>query len=135
MVFLQVMKSCLAIILFLVSSAGSAIDTAHRLTWEQWSVSRTAESILSMPALSRAIQDYQAMPNAKLLIRYPGGDRGNRWAQELQNWLISLGVPSIDLEMIPGSANVDIIELEIEPGEQQTAPVMTLFPKELPGNE
>lgn len=75
------------------------------------------------------------MPNARLLVRYPGGDRGSRWAQELQNWLISLGVPSIDLEMMPGSADVDIIELEIEPGEQQMTPMMTLFPRELPNSE
>jgi len=129
------MKFCLAILLFIATSgSGFAIDAVHQLTYKQWSVPRTAESILSMPALSRAMQDFQATTNARLLIHYPGGDRGNVWARELRSWLISLGVPSTDLEMIPGSANVDVIDLEIVSGGQQSTPVMTLFPRENPEN-
>jgi len=129
------MKFCLSILLFIATSgSGFAVDAVYKLTHEQWSVPRTAETILAMPALSRAMQDFQATNNARLLIQYPGGDRGSVWAQELRSWLISLGVPSTDLEMIPGSANVDVIELEIVSGGQQSTPVMTLFPREKPEN-
>lgn len=105
-------------------------DSAHRLTLEQWSVPRNAESVVAMPALSRAMQDFHATSGARLRIHHPGGDRGSLWATELRTWLIALGVPSSDLEMRSGSANIDVIELEIVSEGQKSAPIMTILPDE-----
>lgn len=89
---------------------------------------RDAKSVVNMPALSRAMQDFQATPNARLRIHHPGGNTGSLWAAELRGWLITLGVPSTDLEMVSGSANSDIIELEVISGGRRTAPIMTILP-------
>ncbi|MDR9436589.1 MAG: hypothetical protein RI563_06890 [Thiohalophilus sp.] len=124
------MKIILSVTLLCVSGTVLAIDTAHRLTQEQWSVPRNPESVVAMPALSRAMQDFQATANARLRIHHPGGDRGNLWAAELRAWLITLGVPSTDLEMSAGSANMNVIELEVVSGGNKTPPVMTILPEE-----
>lgn len=123
-------KSFLTILLLGFGPAALALDTAHHLTLEQWAVPRSAGAVVSMPALSRTLQDFQATPNPSLRIHHPGGESGSLWAAELRSWLIALGVPSTDLEMRPGSANIDVIQLEIVSGGQKAAPVMTIFPEE-----
>lgn len=128
------MKSFLTLILIALSSSAPAIDTAHRLTLEQWSVPRNAESIVAMPALARTMQDFQATANARLRIHHPGGNSGVLWAGELRAWLITLGVPSTDIEMVAGSANIDVIELEVVSGGDKTTPVMTILPNESADN-
>ncbi len=120
----------LSVILLCFSGTVLAIDTAHRLTREQWSLPRNPESVVAMPALSRAMQDFQATANARLRIHHPGGDRGRLWAAELHAWLVTLGVPSTDLEMHAGSANINVIELEVVSGGNKTPPVMTILPGE-----
>ena len=88
------------------------------LTQQQWSVPRTAEAVLAMPAIHQAMQ--ALVENKKsnkasfsLLIRYPGGDEGTLWASELKGWLVSLGLASSFIELQPGSNNPEEIELLI----------------------
>jgi len=85
----------------------------HVLTAEQWNVPRQASSILSMPALQSAMQAFQAKEGSQLLVKYPGGDEGTLWAYELRGWLISLGVASDNIELIPGSTKPDQLEISI----------------------
>lgn len=126
-------KSLLTVILFALCHVVVA-DATHRLSLAQWSVPRSAESVVAMPALSRAMQDFQATPGARLRVHHPGGEQGSLWAAELRTWLIALGVPSTDLEMRAGSANIDVIELEIIFDGQKTAPIMTILPDESEAN-
>jgi hypothetical protein len=90
-----------------------ALETSHILTAEQWAVPRNVESIIQMPALASAMGELQATPGGRLLIRYPGGDAGTLWMTELHSWLVSLGLSSADMERVPGSANSQVIELEV----------------------
>lgn len=126
------MKAFLIVCLMLFGGPLLAVETAHQLTREQWSVPHTAGSVVSMPALSRAMQDFQATADARMRIHHPGGNSGAVWAAELRGWLITLGVPSTDLEMVAGSANIDLIELEVVSGGNKTTPIMTILPDESP---
>ena len=76
---------------------------------------RNVETIIQMPALANAMAELQATRGGRLVIRYPGGDAGTLWMNELHSWLVSLGVSSTDMERVPGSANSQVIELEIMP--------------------
>lgn len=51
--------------------------------------------------------------NSLLKIKYPGGDEGTLWVNELRSWLIALGLSSERIELIPGSAISTTIELEV----------------------
>lgn len=105
-------------ILFLLVMIGvpvQAADKVQRLGAEQWAVPRSAETVIGMPALARTMQQLRATPGGRLLLRYPGGDAGTLWMNELRSWLISLGVPGHRIETVPGSPDTGIIELEVLP--------------------
>jgi hypothetical protein len=65
-----------------------------------------------MPPVRAAVQNLVQTPDSLLLIRYPGGDEGSIWAEELQGWLISLGIEPTLIEMRPGSIP-EQIELQL----------------------
>lgn len=79
----------------------------------EWSVPKKAATILAMPAIQNSMQKLQNDLTSLLKIKYPGGDEGTLWANELRSWLIALGLSSKRIELIPGSANSTIIELEV----------------------
>ena len=83
------------------------------LTAQQWNIPRTASSILRMPALQDAMHEFQSSSDNQLLIKYPGGDEGTLWAYELRGWLISLGVASGHIELVPGSSKTDQLEISV----------------------
>ena len=109
------MKKFLFGLLLVPAGMVQALETSHILTAEQWAVPRNVETIIQMPALASAMAELQATPGGRLLIRYPGGDAGSLWMTELHSWLVSLGLSSADMERVPGSANSQVIELEVLP--------------------
>jgi hypothetical protein len=112
---LTCMKKLLFALLLVPAGMVQALETSHILTAEQWAGPRNVETIIQMPALASAMAELQATPGGRLLIRYPGGDAGTLWMTELHSWLVSLGLSSADMERVPGSANSQVIELEVLP--------------------
>ena len=112
---LDLMKRLLFGLLLVPVGMVQALETSHILTAEQWAVPRNVETIIQMPALAAAMAELQATPGGRLLIRYPGGDAGTLWMNELHSWLVSLGLSTADMERVPGSANSQVIELEVLP--------------------
>lgn len=92
------------------------------LSAQQWSVPRTGEALLEMPALRAAVEAYTAQGEAVLVIRHPGGDEGVLWAHELQSWLVALGIGSAHIELVPGSPDPQAIALEVQPRRGAPAP-------------
>jgi hypothetical protein len=99
------------ILLFLVTSSFAAdIELLHI---NEWSVPKQTSTLLAMPAISKSMQKLQNNVNSLLKIKYPGGDEGTLWANELRSWLIALGLSSKRIELVPGSAISTTIELEV----------------------
>ena len=85
------------------------------LSAELWARPRSGAAVAAMPAVRESVQDLLSAPaEAKLVIRYPGGEEGNLWAEELHVWLISLGIDANLMDLRPGSSEPDQIELYIE---------------------
>ena len=78
-----------------------------------WARPRTGAEVSAMPPLRDAVQSMLNNPGSTLAISYPGGDDGGLWAQELFDWLVSLGIEPGLLSMQPGSAFDDRIELRV----------------------
>lgn len=74
---------------------------------------RSAAHLLSFPPLALAVGQLRLHPDAHLLIHYPGGDEGTLWVNELQSWLVALGISSELMELIPGSSGQTVIEIEV----------------------
>jgi len=84
-----------------------------QLQAETWDVSRHGERLIKMPELATLINHWSDNPGLKVELRYPGGEEGELWVEELMDWLISLGVPSSDIQKVPGSDAEDIINMSL----------------------
>jgi len=91
----------------------NAADETEKLRQAQWNVPRSATTIVSMPPVQNTIRKYQAQDGARIQIRFAGGDEGTLWVRELRSWLVSLGIPSSDIELIPGASDPSELELSV----------------------
>jgi type IV pilus biogenesis protein CpaD/CtpE len=86
-------------------------------TWflglEEWSRPRSGVAVSQMQPLRNAVTAWEKTPQSSVQIRYPGGEAGSLWAEELSDWLISLGVPAGAIEVLPGSASEDSVEIAL----------------------
>ena len=80
---------------------------------EQWEMARSGESILSIPVLKQIINAWLGDRQKKIEIQYPGGEEGEFWVHELTDWLVSLGIPSGHIVIVPGSGADDVINLAL----------------------
>lgn len=105
-------KFIISIILFFFSNIIFA-ENVELLHAKEWSVPKQATTILLMPAINKSMQKLKKNISATLKVKYPGGDEGTLWANELRSWLIALGLSSKRIDLIPGSAISTTIELEV----------------------
>lgn len=91
-----------------------AIGETWDITASEWARPRHGDWLVQQPSLVAAIQKLQQSPDAVLEIRYPGGDEGVLWAEELQAWLVALGVASDRIERVPGSGAADRVQIHIK---------------------
>ncbi len=96
-----------------------AVASGWALYAEQWEMGRSGERIVQMPVLQTLmhawIKRYDQDGSVYLELRYPGGEEGEIWVQELADWLVAMGVPARSISMIPGSGADDRILLALQP--------------------
>lgn len=80
---------------------------------ELWEAMRHGEKVIEIPVLKQVVAEWKLKSGQKIELRYPGGEEGELWVQELMDWLISLGIPSKYLTAVPGSGRADIIKFKI----------------------
>lgn len=87
------------------------------LSADEWSRPRSGEALVGFQALRDMAAIWSAGGDEKAMIeiRYPGGDTGSLWAGELADWLVALGIPSNRIQLTPGNARADGIDLLIVP--------------------
>lgn len=94
----------------------SADSEPVQLRAETWELSRHGEKLIKNAELSALVQAWSTQVDARLEIRYPGGEEGELWSEELKNWLVSLGIPSAAMQSLPGSEAADIINIHLIEG-------------------
>lgn len=104
-----------AMFLFLLSVSQLAYGEAAQwiLSADEWARPRDGRTVAKMRPLAEVISKWSADEGQRLIIRYPGGEEGLLWAHELRSWLVALGVPLEDQELVAGSHQADRIELEL----------------------
>ena len=98
---------------FLYASCTLADGLSTELRSETWDTSRHGEVILKMPELSEIVKKWMLDPQQLIELRYPGGEEGELWVEELKDWMVALGVPSSAVQLSPGSAAEDIINIKL----------------------
>lgn len=107
---LAILLSCFVCMVNLSLAQDSAVFI---LTAGEWNVPRTAKTVLAMPALRKTVKAYGKHPKARIQVHYPGGDEGTLWATELRSWLVSLGIASQHIDLLPGTRKPDQLELQV----------------------
>lgn len=107
------MKKFIIPIVMLVFTTNIFAAETELLHANEWSVPKKTSSILAMPAINNSMQKLQKNTNSILKVKYPGGDEGTLWVNELRSWLVALGLSSKRIELIQGSAISTTIELEV----------------------
>jgi len=110
---LGVMKKLIITVAIFAFSSYSLAENIEKLHSVEWSVPKKATTLLEMPAIKKSMQTLLSEPNSFLKLKYPGGDEGTLWVNELRSWLVALGLSSTRIELVPGSAISTTIELEV----------------------
>ena len=100
-------KSLCMMMLLLLSSPLVASAFDWTLSAEEWARPRSAQRILSLQPVSESVRLWMQSPGYQLVIKYPGGEEGALWGEELKDWLVALGVPSSGIEAVPGHVRND----------------------------
>ncbi len=103
------------ILVLLISLAPvlQAASAAVTISAIEWARPRHGEAITRLPGLADMVRGLLESPDKRLFVHYPGGEEGMLWAEELRSWLVALGVDSSRIEMLPGTASPDAIELSL----------------------
>jgi len=92
---------------------GDQDTSLWQLKAEQWELNRDGESLLALPVLNKVVNAWLKERQQKIEIQYPGGEDGEFWVQQLTDWLVSLGIPSKKMMMVPGSGADDVIRFNL----------------------
>ena len=104
---------CLIFAAIVFSLSLSAIAVENRLLAEQWELSRSGDALIKIPVINEVVNQWSLKPKQRIELHYPGGEEGELWVEELRDWLVSLGVPSKYIVIVPGSGVEDIIKLHV----------------------
>ena len=83
------------------------------LSADEWARPRSGDIIPELSAVRSAVSYWGRGVDALMIIRHPGEDSGELWAAELRDWLISLGVPSDYIRLVPGTQAADEINIVV----------------------
>lgn len=97
------MKHVVILSLLLLSSLAQAVERQVAvLDAEFWVTPRHGEAILKNQSIANAVRYLIADPEAYLVLHHPASEFGELWGEELQAWLVALGVVSDRLELRSG---------------------------------
>jgi hypothetical protein len=111
------MKFWFSLLLFAAALGMTAAAQArsYTITAEMWMQPRSGQVMLQMPPVHEAVQDWMKHPGSKLVILHSGDEIGSLWASEVQDWLVSLGIPSADITKQVSGQDENSVTLAVEP--------------------
>lgn len=113
---LKTLSNIVVVVVFNLPLCVEAIagnDAENSLLAEQWELSRSGDALTKIPAINKVINQWSLKPQQRIELHYPGGEEGELWVEELRDWLVSLGVPSKNIVVMPGSGVEDVIKLHV----------------------
>ncbi len=114
------MQRCLPFILLLLTAPAAAAEHQWIVTADAWYLPRDGARVASMPPVEKAVHAWLKAPKGRLVIRYPGGEEGILWSEELRDWLVSLGIPSEHIETASGLDRNDAVIIVLRDREESS---------------
>jgi len=107
------MKRFLFLLLCLMPVSHAAEETVVVLDAEFWFMPRHGDVVAEHYGVRAAVKKMIADPDAYLALRYPDNETGELWGQELQAWLVSLGMVSDRIELQSGYDQIEGVALVV----------------------
>ena len=88
--------------------------TAESLSFAatEWPVPRRAEALAAHKPLGDFVHALDRRDAGVLRIRHAGGEPDSRFAEQLRDALVALGVPAARIRLVPAAADADRLILE-----------------------
>lgn len=99
--------------LWAAACSAAVAAPAWTLDAETWAAPRQAESLLAMPPLAAAVRALLAAPEGRLVVAHPATEEGALWANELRDWLVSLGIESDRIQLQTATSSPSRISLSV----------------------
>ncbi len=107
------MRTLQFVMMVAISFSVAAAPVETELLAEQWELSRSGEQLLKNKGLAAVVEAWSKDSRQQIELQYPGGEEGELWVYQLMDWLVSLGIPSVNLVAVPGSGEEGIIRLRV----------------------
>jgi len=121
------MKRFFILFLCLMPVSYAAEESVVLLDAEFWFMPRHGDVVAEHYGVRKAVNKLIANPDAYLALRYPDNETGELWGQELQAWLVSLGVVSDRIELQSGYEQIEGVALVVVTSDDEAAePLMVI---------
>ena len=108
----RLMPIALWIGLLFYAVSATAIDYNElTISRDQWPQHANSMSIAALPQVRQVIEQFDESGRYRLVVRYPGGESGAKWAEQLVHCLVAYGVPGEFLGRELGSGDPDLLLL------------------------
>ncbi len=74
---------------------------------DQWPQPANSMNIAALPQVRQVIEQFDESGRYRLVVRYPGGESGAKWAEQLVHCLVAYGIPGKFLGRELGSSDPD----------------------------
>lgn len=95
--------------------ATAARAGSYTISAEMWMQPRSGQVMLQMPPVRAAVADWMQHSGAKLVILHSGDEMGLLWAGEVEDWLVSLGIPAVDILKQVSGQDENSVTLTVQP--------------------
>lgn len=111
----NIMRAWVIVLLLVVCEITQA-EQQFLLSEEKWSRPRSATVVKNYPVVQKLVHSWlKDTQQQRIELRYPGGEEGSLWAEEVKDWLIAMGIPSHKLDTYPGHPQQGEVALVVLP--------------------
>src|SRR3972149_918863 len=101
-----------AMMLFVLGLLPGTVESLS-LAAAEWSPPRRAEALAAHRPLGDFVRALDRSNAGVLRIRHAGGEPDSRFAEQLRDALVALGVPAARIRLVPAAADADRLILEL----------------------
>jgi hypothetical protein len=84
------------------------------ITADEWAQPRSGAEMAAMAPVRAAVRDWMQHPGYHIVILHSGDDIGSLWSSEVQDWLVSLGIPSAAIQKRISGQDENSVTLSVE---------------------
>jgi hypothetical protein len=99
-------------LIVIAASAFGADFWQQTITRADWLTHVEQRRVLELDAVRELLDRFEE-GEATVTVRFPGGDLGSTWAVNFRDRLVSYGIPSRYIELLPGSGGLDILHVSM----------------------